>query len=163
MSFVIVHCIVSICCSIQSAAIEHLGPICKQHGIELSMGQMISKGIFDIVTLSTIVHKIDPDFTSGSILPTFLSSFSIEAVSRKILFEKFWPLRSTLKVSYPVVYKTDLWKDTKNKMFEYSDPRLKTFTALVLTLLLFLIIVSIRNCNKKWPSISVLIGNWFIT
>ena len=60
MSFVIVHCIVSICCSIQSAAIEHLGPICKQHGIELSMGQMISKGIFDIVTLSTIVHKIDP-------------------------------------------------------------------------------------------------------
>ena len=63
MSFVIVHCIVSICCSIQSAAIEHLGPICKQHGIELSMGQMISKGIFDIVTLSTIVHKIDPDFT----------------------------------------------------------------------------------------------------
>ena len=40
-------------------------------------GQMISKSIFFIATPSKIVQKIEPEFTSGSILPTFLSSFSI--------------------------------------------------------------------------------------
>ena len=48
---VIVHCIVSNCCSVDSAAIEHLGSICKQHGTELRIR------LFQKVQLCAKVHK----------------------------------------------------------------------------------------------------------